>query len=261
MTNELIVLKDSAWFERQKHAGLCVANILKECGEVIEAGIPNLSLKDLEQIAYRYFSIHNCTSTFLNYRGFPSAICTSVNEDVVHGIVTDYVLQPGDVVSVDVGATFEGAIGDAARTWIYGEPKNNLHVELLKAGKKALTAGQNAVKVGNRIGSIGFAINKFINKTRFKSIIDYGGHGLDYNKPHADPFVSNKQAQNSGVHIVPGLSIAIEPMLVIGSPSAKTKDDGFTISVGSICCHFENSVTVMEDGVYIITEIQNEIGF
>ena len=261
MINELIVLKDAAWLERQKHAGLCVANILKECGNTIEAGTANLSLKDLEQIAYKYFKIYNCIPTFLNYDGFPNAICTSVNEDVVHGIVTDYILQPGDVVSVDVGATFEGAIGDAARTWIYGEPKNNLHVELLNAGKKALKAGQEAVKIGNRIGAIGFAINKAVCHTRFKCITNYGGHGLEYNKPHTDPFVANKQAQNEGAHIVPGLSIAIEPMLVIGSPRTKIKEDGFTVKVDSISCHFENSITVMEDGIHIITEIPDEHGF
>lgn len=259
MTEELVVLKDNEWLKRQKHAGQCVSNILKNCGEAVSSE-SNLSLKDLEDIAIRFLKHYDCTATFLNYEGFPSVVCASVNKGLVHGVVHDYVLQPGDLVSIDVGATFEGAIADAARTWIYGEPKSQAHVELLETGKKALKAGQNAVKIGNRLGAIGNAISKEVNKTHFKLVTNYGGHGLEYDKPHTDPFVANKQAANSGVRIVDGLSIAIEPMVVIGSPRTKVGNDGHTVFTSDIGCHFENSVTVMDGLVHIITEIPNEPG-
>lgn len=256
--SEFIKLKDDAWLSRQKHAGKCVSNILKECGDLITSGSPNLSFKDLEEIALEQMKLQSCTATFLNYEGFPSAICVAANKQLVHGPVTDYVLQAGDVISVDVGATFEGAIGDAARTWIYGEPKNKKHIGLLKAGREALAAGQAAAKIGNRLGAIGNAIYRVGTKSGFGVIQDYGGHGIDYNTPHSDPFVANKQSNRSGVRIAAGMSIAIEPMLVLGEAKTIEDNDGWTVRTPSVGCHFENSVTIMEDVVHIITEIPNE---
>ena len=255
---EFIKLKDEFWLNRQKHAGGCISSFLKECGELITSGTPNLSFKDLEDIALKQMKLSGCTPTFLNYNGFPSAICVAANKQLVHGPVTDYVLQEGDVISVDVGATFEGAIGDAARTWIYGEPKNKKHIALLKAGREALAAGQAAAKIGNRLGAIGNAIYRVGTKAGLGVIQDYGGHGIDYDKPHSDPFVANKQSAKSGVRIAAGMSIAIEPMLVLGEAKTIEDDDGWTVRTPSVGCHFENSVTIMEDGVHIITEIPNE---
>ena len=257
MNSELVILKDQFWLENQIHAGKCICDIFKKCSYAI-SNIDNLSLIDLEKIAIWTLKEYNCTATFLNYDGFPSAICASVNKALVHGIVTDYVLQPGDVVSVDVGATYNGAIADAARTWIYGPAKCKQHEELLKVCQLALKAGQDAVRVGNRLGSIGNAINKVVSKSGFGLITEYGGHGMNLNTPHAQPFVANKQAPNSGIRITNGLSIAIEPMAVIGSSKTKVGTDGNTVFTNDIGCHFENSVTVMEDAVYIITEIEGQ---
>lgn len=257
MSSELVILKDNSWLENQIHAGKCVSSIFKKCSYAI-SNIDNLSLIDLEKIAIWTLKEYDCTATFLNYEGFPSAVCASVNKALVHGIVTDYVLQLGDVVSIDVGATYKGAIADAARTWIYGPAKCKQHEELLKVGKLALKAGQDAVKIGNRLGSIGNAINKLVSKSGFGLITDYGGHGLNLNIPHAQPFVANKQSSNSGIRITAGLSIAIEPMVVIGSTKTKVGDDKNTVFTEDIGCHFENSVTVMEDAIYIITESEDE---
>jgi len=258
---EFIKLKDATWLRRQEHAGKCVSNILRDCGDLITSGSPSLSFKDLEKIALDQIKQCDCVPTFLNYEGFPSAICVAANKQLVHGPVTDYVLQEGDVISIDLGATFEGAIADAARTWIYGEPKNKKHINLLKVGREALAAGQNAVKIGSRLGAIGNAIYKIVTKNGFGVIQEYGGHGIDYYTPHADPFVCNKQSPQSGVRIAAGMSIAIEPMLVLGEARATESTDGWTVCTPSIGCHFENSVTIMEDGVHIITEIPNEQAF
>jgi len=254
---DFIILKNQNWLNNQKHAGRCAANILKSCGELISSNIPNTSLKDLENIAFNLFKAYDCLATFLNYNGFPNSICVSVNKVLVHGIVSDYILQPGDVLSVDVGATFQGSIADAARTWIYGEPISQMHVELLEVCKKALNAGQEAVRVGNRIGAIGYAINKVASKSPFGLITEYTGHGIGPDL-HENPYVLNKSLPNEGIRIINGLSIAIEPMLVIGQPITKVGPDGWGVFTPDVGCHFENSITVFENKIHIITEIANE---
>lgn len=255
---QYITLKDEQWLQRQQYAGHCSSNILKEVGKTILESVPKLSLKDLEQITYDYCKSNNCTPTFLNYSGFPSAACISVNNQLVHGIVIDYVLQPGDVISYDVGTTYEGAIADAARTWIYGKPKCSEHMRLVDEGYKTLLEAQKHVKIGNRLGVIGNAIYKYASRQGFGVVCNYGGHGLDYNNPHTDPFVANKQQPNEGIRMVNGLSIAIEPMLTIGETKTKLSEDGWTVSTTDVGCHFENSITIWDDKVHIITEIENE---
>lgn len=261
--SQLVILKDEDWLYKQKKAGRCVSHILKECGKLILNKTPNLNLKDLENLASKYMEIHDCTPTFWNYivpnkPPFPGKICISINNQLVHGIPIDYILQDGDVVSVDLGATYQGAIADAARTWIYGTPKSIEHVRLLKAGWEALGAAKKAIEVGKHIGVIGYAIHQYVKNTGFGLITNYGGHGIDYNKAHSNPFISNKSQPNDGIRIQPGLSIAIEPMLVIGEARTKELDDGWTVVTPGIGCHFEDSVTVMEDGIHTITEVLYE---
>lgn len=258
LNNLLTPLKDEAWLVRQKRAGRCVASILKECGKLIKDKTQNLSLKDLEQISYLYTRNMDCTPTFLNYKGFPGAACISVNKQLVHGIPTDYVLQDGDVVSVDVGATFEGAIADAARTWIYGVPKSNEHVRLLNTCRLALDNAVNSVKMSERLGVIGSTIHNTVKNSGYSSIINYGGHFLDYNIPHAEPFVPNKADKNEGIRFQSGMALAIEPMLTIGDAKTQTLNDGWTVITSGINCHFENSICLMDNVVHLITEYNED---
>jgi methionyl aminopeptidase len=252
---QFVVLKDKEWFERQAVAGKAVAKCLSTCHYLItdKDMTPNLSLKDLEAECEGIIAKAGCTPTFKDYKGFPGAICTSVNKQIVHGIPTDYVLQPGDVVSIDLGATFEGAIGDAAMTAIYGEPKKEEHVKLLERCQGALYAAIDAIAVGSQLGCIGDAIHKHTRNSGYALITQYGGHGIDYNMPHAQPFVANKQRRDEGIHIQPGLAIAIEPMLAIGSAKTKTLNDGWTVKTRDISCHFEHSIYVGEDKVHVMT--------
>jgi methionyl aminopeptidase len=261
--NKSLVLHNNEWLDLQIEAGRCISKILKRCGDMISSS-PYLSLIDLEKEALSILSQFNCKPTFLNFGGFPNAICTSVNNVVAHGVVSDYTLKSGDIISVDVGATFQGAIADAARTWIYGEAKEEIHIELLDVCKKALQFGQDSVMVGNRTGMIGYNINKYVsscnsNGKKFSLITDYGGHGMTWNDPHTVPFIANFDFPNNGVEIVNGLVIAIEPMLTLGGPRTKvSSDDKFSIMCNDLSAHFENSVTVMNDCVYIITEDLDE---
>jgi methionyl aminopeptidase len=254
LAESFITLKNDAWFNRQKIAGECVAKCLNEFKSLVQSA-PTISLLDIEQQCLKFIKEYNCEPTFRNFNGFPGSVCLSVNTQLVHGIPSDYVLQDGDVVSLDLGATYEGAIADAAYTCIYGTPKNNRHVRLLEACQKALEIGISAIEIGKQLGVIGNAISKFSKKTEFGLITNYGGHGLDYNLPHAHPFVSNQAKPTEGIRIQPGLSIAIEPMMSLGEPTTVIEDDGWTVSTPDIGCHFEHSVLVTEEKIHIITEL------
>ena len=251
---EFVSLKDYNWLAKQKHAGRCVANILNACGIAIESGPPNLFLRDLEELAVKYLDEMECLPTFKNYRGFPSSICTSVNEQLVHGVVTDYKLVDGDVITIDLGATYQGVIADAARTFIYGTPKSKEIVRMLKVCEEALNVGIKAAKVGARLGAVGHSIHKYVKDSGFSLITKYGGHGIDFNKPHAEPFVSNRANINDGIRIHSGLTIAIEPMLVMGDTKTKVIDDKWTVIASGIACHYEHSIFIDSDFTHIVTE-------
>jgi methionyl aminopeptidase len=251
--NCLVRLKDNDWLNKQRVAGRIAAEALKLLEGLVKSKTSS-SLKELNAIAEEHIARNNGIPTFKNYKGFPAGVCISVNKQLVHGIPTDYKLQDGDLVSFDLGVTIEGAIADTAITCIYGEPKYPRHVELVKATEEALMQGIQAVEVGKRLGVIGQAISKCAKAMGFEVISQYGGHGLDWDIPHAPPFVSNKSGANEGIRIQPGLTIAIEPMLTTGSIKTWTDKDGWTVHCDADSAHFEHSVYVHEDHVEIITD-------
>jgi len=255
--SEIIVLKDKDWLVRQKIAGHVVAKAHNEIYAMLKGMASNLTLSKLNCLVEDLIRSNNCTPTFLNYRGFPSTICASLNNELVHGIGTrDIVLKDGDVLKVDIGATFEGAIGDCAVTYVYGKIKNQEIGRMLISCQDALYDAINLVEPGRRVGELGKAIWDRSKKDGFGVIVDFGGHGINYDKLHADPFIPNKSASNDGVTIQAGISIAIEPMFVLGKNSkTKTLADKWTVITHDIGCHFEHSVTLDEDGCrHIITE-------
>lgn len=259
MTNkgELIQLKDKLWMKRQKHAGRVVAKAHQEFFGMMRGMASGLTLRKLGEIADEIIRKNDCTPTFLNYKGFPSVICASLNKEIVHGFATrDIELQEGDVLKIDIGATFEGAIGDCAFTYVYGKVKDPKVGQMLVSCQGALHDAIMVVKPGNRIGAIGRAIWDRSKKDGFGVIIEYGGHGISYNKLHDSPFVPNKSSVDSGVTLQPGMSIAIEPMFVLGK-NARTKllKDKWTVVTKDISCHYEHSVTLDEDGhLHIMTD-------
>ncbi len=259
--NMLVDLKDDDWFNRQSVAGKCAADCIKLGSKLISEKTPNLSLKDIEAACLEVMEQQNCIATFKGYKGssagpgFPGAVCLSVNNQLVHGIPTDYILQEGDVVKLDLGATYQGAIADTATTVIYGEPKKQEHLTLIQTCKKALDNAIKAVAVGKQLGVIGAAIHHTVKNTRFGLITNYGGHGISENKPHASPFVPNKSQSNTGIRIQPGLTIAIEPMVVIGDNRTRKLADGWTIVTDGVGAHFEHTIFVGNDKVHIMTEV------
>lgn len=253
VSNSLVKLKDNNWLEKQRVAGRITAGALMLLEQEVKSRTTK-SLLELSELADEYMMDNGCSATFKNYKGFPAAVCISVNKQLVHGIPTDYKLQEGDVVKFDLGATYQRAIADSALTCIYGEPKDPIHFKLITACYESLMKGIAAIKVGSNLGVIGHAIYKSVKgNSNFGLITNYGGHGISWDQPHAMPFVSNKDSPNNGIRIQPGLTIAIEPMLVLGSTETFTEKDNWTVCGMGISSHFEHSIFVHEDHVEIIT--------
>src|ERR1700722_182444 len=253
--NTFVKLKDNDWLERLRIAGKCVSSTMTKL-ELLVKENTSLSLIELSEFAENEIIKQDCKPTFKGYKNFPAAVCISVNRQLVHGIPTNYKLRDGALVSFDFGATYRGAIADSATTCIFGSPKSKEHINIITATKESLSEGIKAVVVGNRIGAIGNAIYNCARNKGFRVIDNYGGHGIDENTPHAMPFVSNKSEPNKGIRIQPGLTIAIEPMLIPyrTQPKTKTGDVGWAVYTEEIGAHEEHTIFVHEDRIEIITE-------
>jgi len=247
-----ITLKDNDWLMKQRIAGKCVASCLNMLKSFV-LNKENLSLLEMDKEAESFILKSGCTPTFKNYKGFPNSVCISVNNQLVHGIPTDYKLKDGDVVSFDLGATLEGVIGDAAITVIYGEPKNILHEKLLKVTEECLDKAIQNIAVNKRLGVIGNTIYKHAKDNGFAVVEEYGGHSLSYNCPHHGMFVSNKSSVTEGIVMQEGLTLAIEPLLCTGSNKTEVSKDGWTVITNDINCHFEKTIYIHKDSVEIIT--------
>ncbi len=246
-------LQDNNWLQKQRCAGIIAAKVLKRLEKEVNDKT-KLSLTSLNDLAELLIIDQGGFPTFKGYKGFPSALCVSVNEQLVHGIPKDYYLQDGDVITFDVGVTYEKAIADTAITCIYGQPKYEWHKKIIEATEEALAKGIAAIEIDKHLGVIGDAIHKSAKGNGFTVITKYGGHGLSWNAPHTPPFVDNKSELDSGIRIQPGLVIAIEPMLVMGSTHTRVLSDGWTVKADGICAHAEHSVYVHKDRVEIITD-------
>lgn len=251
--NSLVRLKDKNWLEKQRVAGRIAAETLL----LLEGHVKSRTFHSfiaLNEVAEHYIIKNGGTPTFKGYKGFPAGVCISLNKELVHGIPKDHVMDDGDIVSFDLGVTYQGAIADTAITCIFGQPHSDRHVKMVQATEEALMKGIRAIEVGKRLGVIGSAISKHAKATGFNIINNYGGHGLDWDVPHAAPFVENKSTPDKGIRIPAGLAIAIEPMFVLGSTTTTTLDDGWTVVTPDLSAHFEHSVFVHEDHVEIITD-------
>lgn len=253
---DLVRLKDDQWLARQKVAGKAVAECLRMAHDRISDQEPGLTGKVLEKDCVEILDKYDCIPTFKGYHGFPGAICYSVNKEMVHGVPNDKPLSPGDLVTVDLGATFEGAIADAAVTVGYGKISER-HKDLLITCKNALDKAISSISIGKKIGIIGNAIFKETRNSGFSLVTHYGGHGISTNQPHSSPFVSNKSKSDDGITVYPGLTIAIEPMLIDAKTSKTfTKDDGWTVCGMGISAHFEHTVYITESEVKVITSYE-----
>ena len=214
---------------------------------------PGLTTKDLDNIAYKEIVRHGGKPTFKGYRGFPASICASVNEEIVHGIPGKRVLKEGDIIKMDVGATIDGFIGDAAISVAVGEVAIEA-TELMDATRLSLEEGIKAAIPGNRIGDIGAAVQKYGESKGYGVVREFVGHGVG-RFLHEDPQVPNYGRPGLGPLLRTGMCIAIEPMLNLGDWHTRILDDQWTVVTadGKISSHFEHTIAITDDGPEIMT--------
>ena len=245
-----ITIKNEDEIRRMDEAGHVVALIHARIERAITPGVTTAELDDIARVMLEE---SGAVSSFLGYHGFPAHICTSVNEEIVHGIPGDRRLRDGDVVSVDVGAILDGYHGDSAWTYGVGQISEDA-AALLRDTEAALYLAVEAARSGNRLGAIGYAVEAHARRLGRGVVRNYGGHGIG-RQMHEDPHVPNIGRPDRGIVLRPGLTLAIEPMLTLGTEETRTLPDEWTVVTadGSLAAHFEHTVAVGADGGRVLT--------
>ena len=214
---------------------------------------PGITTKELDKLAEEYIVKRGATPSFKNYNGFPGSICTSINNEVVHGIPSNRKLKNGDIISIDIGACYHGYHGDSAWTYPVGSISKEKEY-LLYHTEKALFEGLSAVKAGIRVGDIGYAISKYAGKYKLGVVKELVGHGVG-NHLHEEPDVPNYGKKGTGPVLKSGMVIAVEPMLNLGTAEVFMLDDDWTIITGDDkpSAHFEHTILITDDGYEILT--------
>ena len=236
-----------------KIAGRITAEALMVAKEMIRPGI---STKEIDTKINRYIVKCGATPSFLGYGGFPGSACISINEQVIHGIPSDKViLSEGDIVKVDVGARYRGYNGDSARTFAVGKVSDEA-LKLISVTEQSFYEALKVARVGNRVGDIGHAVESFVISNGFSVVRDYIGHGVGKDL-HEDPEVPNFGTPGRGVRLYPGMTLAIEPMVNIGTHNVRVLKDGWTVvtSDGKLSAHYENSIAITEGDPIILTDV------
>ncbi len=247
----MIVLKTSRELAAMRDAGRIAQRALRLAGEAVEPGV---STWEIDHIARRYIEEQGATPTFLGYGGFPASSCISVNNVVIHGIPNKgTLLKEGDIVSIDIGATCEGFVGDNAWTFPCGKVSEEAQA-LMDATRESLFAAIQAAKPGARLGDVGSTVQRYVEARGYSVVRDFVGHGVGA-KMHEDPSVPNYGTPGRGVRLLPGMTIAIEPMVNAGGPAVKVLPDGWTVKTvdGRLSAHFEHTIAITSDGPVILT--------
>lgn len=246
----MISIKSEREIELMKKAGLLVSKMHKFIKPYIKEGI---TTKELDRLCSEFITSNDAIPTCKGYEGFPCALCTSVNEQVVHGIPGNYKLKNGDIITIDVVIGYKGYQGDAAWTYAVGEIDENKKY-LMEHTKKALDVGVSCVKPGNRIGDISAAIQKYAEEHNLGVVRELCGHGIG-REMHEDPEVPNFGIPNTGPKLKPGMIICIEPMLTYGRRDVMLLEDDWTVITAdnSPAAHYEHTVLITEDGYEILT--------
>jgi methionyl aminopeptidase len=246
----VIIRKSAAEIDRIARAGALVAETIAAVGERIEPGITTL---ELDRIADRHIRAQGGVPTSQGYKGYPRAICISVDDVVVHGIPDGTVVEDGSLVTIDVGVTLDGSIADSAYTFGVGSVDAESR-RLRDVCQDALAAGIAEARLGNRVGDISHAIQTVVEGAGFSVVKSLVGHGVGRHY-HEDPHVPNFGEAGRGPRLSEGMTIAIEPMITVGGPEVWLAEDGWTIATtdGSRAAHFEHTVAILPDGPRILT--------
>lgn len=222
-----------------------------------EKAKPGVSTAYLDDIARIYIEKKKAKPAFLGYRGYPKSSCISLNDEVIHGIPSDKkIIKDGDVVSIDLGVLYEGYYGDAAITFIVGNPRSNDHIRLVKVCEESLMRGLMEIKNGARLGNLSNAIGSYVIANGMDVLKEFTGHGIGRSL-HEEPSIFNYGVRNTGPVLCSGMTLAVEPMITLGRADVYVKDDGWTVVTvdGSYSAHFEHTVCVTEKGFRILSSV------
>jgi methionyl aminopeptidase len=246
----VIIRKSKAEIEQMERAGQVVVETLELIGEHVRPGV---TTHELDELAEEFIRSRGGVPTFKGYRGYPASICASPNAMVVHGIPGPYTLREGDVLSVDVGVTLGGFVGDSAFTFPVGEVSEQAQ-RLLETGQAALAAGIEQARAGNHLSDIGHAVQTVTEEAGFSVVRSLVGHGVGRSM-HEDPQIPNYGEPGRGPLLQEGMTLAIEPMINAGGPDVFLHDDEWSISSGdgSLSAHFEHTVAITAEGPRILT--------
>jgi len=229
--------------------------LTRELFEILEQHIkPGVNTKQLDKIAYDFYTSRGAKPNFLGYGGFPGTICASINDEVVHGIPSKHaVLREGDIISIDMGCTLDGWHSDAARTFAVGKISDEAQ-RLIDVAKESFFEGIKYIKHGAKLGDVSSAIQNYVEGHGYGVVRDLVGHGIG-KELHEDPSVPNFGTAGKGVKLAAGMTLAIEPMITEGSYKVAVLDDDWTVVTddGSLAAHYENTVLVTHDGCEILT--------
>lgn len=248
----MIILKTKHELEALREAGKISAGALVAAGKAIR---PGMSTKELDDVMHRYIVSKGARPSFLGYGGFPGCACISINDEVIHGIPSPKkIIHEGDIVSVDVGAFYNGYHGDNAYTFAVGEVSDEAK-QLLKVTEESLYAGIAAAKPGARLGDVSHAVQAHVELYGFGIVKKYVGHGVGRDL-HEAPEVPNFGTAGRGVRLAEGMVIAIEPMINLVGEDVKSLSDGWTVKTvsGSLSAHFEHTIAITSDGPEILTK-------
>ena len=247
-----ITIKSAAEVELMRQAGQVVAHAIAALEREVRAG---MKTRELDAIAAEEIRRRGAKPSFLGYRGFPATICVSINQEIVHGIPGDKVIEDGDLVSVDVGAIVEGFHGDSAKTFAVGSASPEARA-LLEVTMKALEMGIAASRPGARVGDISAAVQGLVEPQGYQVVKEYVGHGIG-RALHEEPQIPNYGPAGRGPLLRAGMVIAIEPMVNIGGWQTRALDDNWTVVTadGSLSAHFEHTVAILETGPEVLTQL------
>lgn len=248
----MIYIKNKKDIEIMREACRLTKATLNEVGSHIKPGI---TTKELDKIAYDFIKKHNAVPSFLNYNGFPASICSSVNDEVVHGIPDKTALKDGDIISIDVGAYLNGFHGDCAKTFFVGNVSDEAK-KLVEITRNSFYEGIKFARAGNRIGDVSNAIQMYVEKNGCSVVRDLVGHGVGH-ALHEDPSVPNFGKAGKGVRLVAGMTLAIEPMVNFGGFEVYTDPvNNWTVKTvdSSLSAHYENTILITDGEPEILTK-------
>ncbi|OIJ21639.1 type I methionyl aminopeptidase [Anaerobacillus alkalidiazotrophicus] len=247
----MIICKTPREIEIMRVAGKIVALTHQELKKYIQPGI---STKELDSIAEKFIRQHDAIPSFKGYNGFTGSICASVNEELVHGIPGEKILKNGDIISIDIGAKYNGYHGDSAWTYAVGEISAETQ-KLLDVTEQSLYKGLEEAKAGVRLSNISHAIQTYVESYDFSVVREYVGHGIGQNL-HEDPQIPHFGPPDKGPRLKPGMVLAVEPMVNAGKRYVRTLPDNWTVVTtdGKMCAHFEHTIAIVETGYEILTK-------